>query len=348
MAFLASRAKLSWGINTDKLLEQCRNVRDSYHEKINSARFLMNSDTATVHDFIVENYEININLIQTNSISPIPMLKSALLIEEITRIVDLDLRDTAYLAFAYVLVYCASNLRFGPEVGLGKIKNDANVIENWWHKILEICNDIRATEGYSESYIIQGDSRNIETLIDRQLINVVITSPPYPNEKDYTRTTRLESIFLKLINSKDYLRKVKKTLVRSNTRGIYKDDQDDSVVDRLESVAEISERIEARRIALEKTSGFERNYHRVVKLYFGGMYRHLKSLSRVLKPGAKLAYVVGDQASYLQIMIPTGKILAEIAREIGYTVDGLDLFRTRFSTATQQHLNEEVLLLSWE
>ena len=40
-------------------------------------------------------------------------------------------------------------------------------------------------------------------------------------------------------------------------------------------MAHFADEIERRRIELGKTSGFERMYARVVKLYFGGMARHL-------------------------------------------------------------------------
>ena len=96
-----------------------------------------------------------------------------------------------------------------------------------------------------------------------------------------------------------------------------------------------------------KTSGFERQYARVTRLYFGGMARHLATLRTVLKPGAHLAYVVGDQASYLQVMIRTGQLLAGIAERLGYRVESLDLFRTRLATATRAQLREEVVVLRW-
>lgn len=96
-----------------------------------------------------------------------------------------------------------------------------------------------------------------------------------------------------------------------------------------------------------KTSGWERQYHRVTKLYFGGMTRHLASIRKVLKPGARLAYVVGDQASYLQVMIRTGQLLADIAASLGFVVDDIALFRTRRATATRAELREEVVLLKW-
>ena len=67
----------------------------------------------------------------------------------------------------------------------------------------------------------------------------------------------------------------------------------------------------------------------------------------MLKPGAKLAYVVGDQASYLQVMIRTGRILADVAKAQGYEPVRIDLFRTRLATATKQQLREKVLILRW-
>jgi hypothetical protein len=136
-------------------------------------------------------------------------------------------------------------------------------------------------------------------------------------------------------------------MVRSNTRGVYIGDDDDRWVADYSDINCIAEAIEARRVELGKTSGFERLYAKVTKLYFGGMARHLADLRQVLRPGARLAYVVGDQASYLRIMIRTGQLLAKIAEDLGYEVIGIDLFRTRMATATREQLREEVLLLRW-
>jgi hypothetical protein len=136
-------------------------------------------------------------------------------------------------------------------------------------------------------------------------------------------------------------------MVRSNTRGVYKGDDDESWVQDFPEIQEIATAIEQRRLLLGKTSGFERMYARVTKLYFGGMARHLSELRPALRPGAQLAYVVGDQASYLQVMIQTGRLLGEIAISLGYELVGIDLFRTRLATATRKQLREEVVLLRW-
>jgi DNA modification methylase len=178
-------------------------------------------------------------------------------------------------------------------------------------------------------------------------VDAVFTSPPYPNEKDYTRTTRLESVILGFVNSKEDLQKLKKGLLRSNTRNVYKGDDDDAWVSNHPEIQCIAGEIERKRIELGKTSGFERLYGKVTRLYFGGMARHLSELRPVLKPGAYLGYVVGDLASYFQVMIHTGKLLADIAKSLGYELVSINLFRTRLATATRMQMQEEILVLRW-
>ena len=234
-------------------------------------------------------------------------------------------------------------------MGLGRVKHDAPVVSVWLERVRTMCADLRQLRLLAATPAVAhgADARTVDQLLEPNSVDAVITSPPYPNEKDYSRTVRLESVLLGYLSSRSDLQAMKKGLVRSNTRGVYRDDEDDAWVRDDSEVERIAAAIEARRIELGKDSGFERMYHRVTRLYFGGMARHLVSLSRVLKPGARLAYVVGDQASYLRVMIRTGQLLAEIAKRAGYEVESIDLFRTRHATATREQLREEVLVLRW-
>ena len=253
------------------------------------------------------------------------------------------------LAYAKVLVFKFSNLHFGPEVGAGKPKEDTPVVSAWLAEVERITGDLRllAERKPCPSKVFLADSRQLSEVVPPNSVDAIITSPPYPNEKDYTRTTRLESVILGFIKTKADLKLLKKNLIRSNTRGVYKADNDDQWVTENREIQRISAQIEQRRIELGKDSGFERLYGRVTQLYFGGMARHFSDLKTVLRPGAQLAYVVGDQASYLRVMIRTGDLLAEIASDLGYEVVRTDLFRTRFATASKQQLREEVIVLRW-
>src|SRR5207247_6431005 len=129
---------------------------------------------------------------------------------------------------------------------------------------------------FPETQIFLSDARNMATVDNREPIGVVITSPPYPNEKDYTRSTRLESVLLGLIENKNNLRALKSHLIRSNTRNVFVNDDDDRYIQDIPAIVSVADEIEKKRIELEKTSGFERLYHRATRLYFGGMFRHFQ------------------------------------------------------------------------
>lgn len=285
----------------------------------------------------------------TNSISPLPLHKSLVLLEHLQQYQTLSVYQYGLLALGNALVNHIGNLKFGPEVGVGKPKLDVPVVAAWKHEAQKMVADLQTVqEGeYPEAAVYLGDARNVSQILAPCSVDAVITSPPYPNEKDYTRTTRLESVILGFFADMAQLRLHKQRLLRSNTRGVYVVDDDDQWISANPRIQKLAESIEQRRIALGKTSGFEKLYARVTRLYFGGMARHLAELTAVLKPGAQLAYVVGDQASYLQVLIKTGELLAEIAAELGYEVQRIDLFRTRFATATQAELREEVIVMRW-
>ena len=349
--FFASTVKLDWNLSPEFLTSQTQEIA-------NAARAMLQTqgiDDNSIFDQAPEKFTLRtlpkegMSLLLKNSISPLPLHKTLVLLDCLDEYKDQPFYRHARLGLANALVYKISNLHFGPEVGVKKPKTDVPVMDNWLTEIEKIANDLRSVQGknFPESKIYRADARNMES-IPSNSIDAVITSPPYPNEKDYTRTTRLESVLLGFIKTKEELRILKKGLVRSNTRGVYQDDDDDRwVSDNLE-IQRLAEEIENRRIALGKDSGFEKQYSKVTRLYFGGMARHLAELRRVLRPGAQLAYVVGDQASYLRVMIRTGQLLAEIAATLGYKVVDIDLFRTRLATATKEQLREEVVLLQWK
>jgi len=286
-------------------------------------------------------------LLLLNSISPLPLHKTLTLLKEIDRCETG--RSYFRLALAKSLVSSIGNLHFGPEVGVGPKKEDAPVVSTWLGNVLQMAGDLRAIKRHrnTSSIIHNADSRQMQRLLKPSSVDAVITSPPYPNEKDYTRTTRLETVILGFARDKQQMRSLERSMLRSNTRGVYKEDVDDQWVKDHRKIQKIAKEIEERRIAMGKTSGFERLYARVTKLYFGGMARHLSELRPFLRKGARLAYVVGDQASYLRVMIRTGTILASIAEELGYVVEDIHLFRTRLATATRDQLREEVVVLHW-
>ncbi len=338
MSAFAAHTKLNWDAAPDDLAQDANRITASAQSQIERA----------ASDALRALPDSQANLLLTNSISPLPLHKT-LILRDAIRALGSDHSAHHLLALARLLPTEIGNLRFGPEIGLGAVKDDAPVLDLWKRQVERMASDLRIWKDRARvpAAVIQGDARLPSQLLPAASVDAVITSPPYPNEKDYTRTVRLESVLLGFLNDRGDLRHTKRALVRSNTRGVYKADDDDRWLAQFPEIRALADEIEQRRITLGKTSGFEKTYHRVTRLYFGGMARHFESLSHILKPGASLAYVVGDQASYFRIMIRTGELLGRIAERLGYNVIGRDLFRTRAATATRSQINEEVLLLSW-
>ena len=339
LAHFAAQTKVDWSANPDDLRALAQEVAAQTSE-------ILRREGHNLRELPPDSHQI----LLTNSISPVPLHKTLALLQSIEEVENSQCEPYFKIALASALIGPIGNLHFGPEVGVSKkLKTDAHVTEVWLGNVRSIAHDLETLNALQNvpAALHHADARTLPWIIAPQSVDAVITSPPYPNEKDYTRTTRLESVLLGFLNSKAELRALKKTLLRSNTRNVYQGDEDDAFVAHHPEIARVAGAIEARRLELGKNSGFERLYHRVTKLYFGGMARHLSSLKTVLRPGAQLAYVVGDQASFLRVMIRTGQLLASIAQDLGYEVVSIDLFRTRLSTATREQLREEVVVLRW-
>ncbi len=352
MAHFASQTKVDWSPDPDGLMQHAREVAAAARDVLAAdgiedvPLFAAAGHTPLPLRGLAPEQD---KLLLAESISPLPLHKALVLMECLERVADTRYIRHDRLALAKVLVFSSSNLHFGPEVGVGQPKPDAPVLSPWLAGIQGMANDLRLVAHRRETPapVFHADARHLADVLAPGSIDAAITSPPYPNEKDYTRTTRLESVLLGFIGDKADLRALKQGLVRSNTRNVYKADTDDEWVAGHAEIERIAGEIEARRVELGKTSGFERLYARVTKLYFGGIARHLAELRAVLRPGAQLAYVVGDQASYLRVMIRTGELLADIAQSLGYELVRIDLFRTRLATATRAQLREEVVILRW-
>ncbi len=347
----ATHTKLNWNIDTENLADTALSIAHKLSIDLKSQGIIDSELIFPEEQKLLSLPEKEYKLLIKNSISPKALHKTLALLKFIKNEKCDKIRSHLLLAFLKSTVKNVSNLRFGPEIGVGKIKEDAEVIAPWLNNVLVIKRDLEQilqSDKNTSSEIYLGDSRSCNQYLDPSSINAVITSPPYPNEKDYSRTTRLENVLLGLIKDKLEMRAIKKTFVRSNTRSIYKDDKDDIYIKKYSSIIKLAEKIESKRMELGKTSGFERMYYRVVLQYFGGMTKHLANLRTALAPGAKLAYVVGDQASFFRIMIRTGTLLSEIAQKLNYEVEDLELFRTRMATATKEQLREEVLILKWK
>lgn len=254
-----------------------------------------------------------------------------------------------FLALLDTIVRDASNVKFGPELYCGPEKKNVDVFSSFSTRIEKMFSHIGLMEKQQREtpcVVISGDSRKIGSALSRYpavAFDCVITSPPYPTEHDYSRNARLELAFLECVYDRASLQKIKRTMMRSHTKGIYADDRDSECLGDIPQLRSILRQLEPE--CAKRSYGFARLYPKVLLEYFGGMKQHLRSLRPRMRHGARLAYVVGDQSSYFRVHIPTADILAEVARSAGYRILGIDEWRLRRSTSTSKRIRERILLL---
>ncbi len=263
--------------------------------------------------------------------------------EEIDEISDSPVKDLLKLALIESAVE-SSNVSFCPGTSFYPFRSRPDFYDAFLHKVKIIIEDlvllkkIRKTFGKTKVY--NEDCRLSSNFIKEDSIDFIITSPPYPNDLEYTRQTRLELFLLGYIKNLQDVQDIKRKMVKGSTKLIYKDSDSEKYVKNFESVQEVSDKIAS--ALSNKKWGWD--YPRMIREYFGDMYLSLLEFKKVLKPDAHALLVVGDQ-TYKQVLIPVGKILQQLAEDIGYSFSQIELFRVRGSTIHEIPLNEEILIL---
>src|SRR5690606_5834340 len=106
-------------------------------------------------------------LLIKNSISPLPLHKVLTLLQVLGKNNDPRFDRYARLVLAKQAVYSISNLRFGPEIGVGKIKDDSPVLDLWLKGIRDMASDLKQIQHLRQvpSTVHRGDARKASSLI---------------------------------------------------------------------------------------------------------------------------------------------------------------------------------------
>lgn len=241
-----------------------------------------------------------------------------------------------------------SNVRYGPGFGVGKQKDDVDVLGVFADKLNTMIRDLESTselQRQTTSDVVLGDARQLHKYFESNSVSRMITSPPYPGDHEYTKHTRLELIFAGYATDHKEFRVIKQRMLRGSTTNIYKNDNDRADVSDMESIAYVTDLIQQR---LEKdgaTSGFEKLYTKLVWEYFGGMHKALEECFEVLKPGGKISLLVSDSHAFKMVHIQTAAILREIGEKIGYVNPEIRLWQLKNSTSHRYFLRENILTL---
>lgn len=209
--------------------------------------------------------------------------------------------------------------------------------EALYEQLEQIGTDIRNMRMYGlDSYsnakmeLKTGSSLEILPTLKSESFDLIITSPPYCNRYDYTRTYALELVYLGV---DDYhIKKLRQSMLSCTVenrdkiaylKNIYKKNK------RLKSFKKAEQTFKSNK-ALHEVLDILEQYKeddalnnpgicRMVKNYF---YEHafvIHEMARVLKNGGRI-YYVNDNVRYAGETIPVDLILSEFARDAGLQV----------------------------
>ncbi|MGI6370074.1 MAG: site-specific DNA-methyltransferase [Ignavibacteria bacterium] len=333
MCFI-SRVKTTWDINIKEFESEVFKVANEFLNKIHDFDKL-NID----RDFLDRMPKKEIN--QWLSLG---LQKEVVLLKKIINSVKNEkIRDLLLLAMSRSALD-ASFVSFCPGTTFYPFREKEEFWNLFTNKVVDMYLDLQkinnVSSQFNETKIINDSCLNAGEYIKKDSVDFIITSPPYPNDLEYTRQTRLEMYMLDFVRNMNDVQKIKRIMVKGSTKLIYKESNSEKYIKKFDSVFKVSNEIYAQ--TKDKNWGFD--YPRMVREYFGDMFLCLEEFYPLMKKGAHFLLVVGDQ-TVKGVYIPVSDILIEMGYEIGYSKCTKELFRNRRSTGHDTILPEEIVIL---
>ncbi|MDE0234786.1 MAG: hypothetical protein OXM62_07240 [bacterium] len=196
------------------------------------------------------------------------------------------------------------------------------------------------SESEHRASVRRADARKLP--VDPSSVDGLITSPPYANRHDYSRVFHIGLLLLGTAESQ--VTKLRHRSIRSHVEAKRPSGFTRKLADYKQTAL------------LQKTLGAlpENTDNRVKRLlegYFEDLYLSLVEVARILRPGGRAAYVVGN-VRHAGVMVPADEITAGLATQVGLQFKESWVMRERGNAAQQmgrygrQPSRESVILLA--
>ena len=240
-------------------------------------------------------------------------------------------RDIFLLLFFSILEECSFTSKDGQFLRLKRDKNTSDPVEATGRKVVRVEEDIRCMKmlfpnlsiaGGIMPDVYPGDTRNLSNIKFKKKPTIIITSPPYANRYDYTRTYSLELCF-HFVKSFEELKAIRFGILRSHIESkIQKGETPPHPV-----IKEVIEALDRKKLNNPKIPS-------MLVTYFIDMQKVIREWFKILAPGAKVAMVV-DNVRFEGELIPVDLVLSEMAEEAGFEVKEIIVARYKGNSSQQ-------------
>jgi len=198
-------------------------------------------------------------------------------------------------------------------------------------RIQMFCSDLTEMRKFPQGAItlLQTDARHPDCT---EKFDLIITSPPYPNNYDYADATRLEMVFWEEITSwGDLHDAVRCHLLRSCSQHSAKERlqlelllQDTAIASIRHELQEVCRELDA----VRQNKGGKKTYHTMVAAYFIDLANVFLSLQKLTTENAELIFMIGDSAPY-GVYVPVDEWLGKLALAAGFGQFHFEKIRSR-------------------
>lgn len=314
-------------------VEMSNAILDSVLVELEQVETTFEEISNTLHTYekaaIADDVNVVTRVFPEDTLSELRRWKSA-----IDQISDEKVQRTLNMILLSVLIDCSYAKNSGQFLRTDKSQEIRNPRNAMAEKIEILARSKQAElpasahKFFETNTAFRADSRAID--LDIPEPNMIITSPPYPNRYDYTRSYSLELAFDSVATNQELI-DLRHDLLRSHIESKVDDEE---FVTNHPVVQEV----------LDNLSEKELNNSKIPDMlvgYFSDMRKSFTQFSELLADQSKIFLVV-DNVRYEGEVIPVDLILSDIAADVGFELEKLLITRYKGNSSQQMGKYERV------
>lgn len=155
-----------------------------------------------------------------------------------------------------------------------------------------------------------GDVRQSIEIVPDNTLDLIITSPPYLNSRDYTDIYMLELRTLQLVNCHDDLQRLRKSTIRSHVQVKYSEVKPIANPRLIKCLSDMTQ---------SDTKSWNPDIFNMICGYFEDMKQLFTAFSKKMRKGGIVYFNVANSA-YFGVEVPVDYIISDIAEDCGFVV----------------------------